>query len=223
MELTTDSPWARIQHSGIASAQIADLLAICLARNPKDADRLAPAAQKLLRELGPERLSSMCRADLLGELESYEADRILAAIELGRRSVSAGKGGVREISGADLGAKEFAEFFGKATEERFAIALLTTKSTIIGIREIHRGARDASLVDPKIVFGHALREGASRIILGHNHPSGDPEPSPEDIGITRRLVEGGRVLDLEVLDHIITGHAPDGTLRYTSLRRRGLM
>ena len=223
MELMTDTPWARIQQSGMTSAQIADLLAICLARDPADAESMLPLARRLIRDFGPERLASMCQADFEGELEAYEADRVLAAIELGRRSVKAGKGEVREIKGADLGAEEFAKFFGKATEERFAIALLTTKSTIIAIREIHRGARDSSLVDPKIVFGVALKEGASRIILGHNHPSGDPEPSPEDIDITRKLVEGGRLLDLEVLDHIIIGHAPDGTLRYASLRRRGLM
>jgi DNA repair protein RadC len=223
MELMTDTPWGRIQQSGMTSAQISDLLAICLSRDPKDAERMLPLARKLVRDFGPERLTNMCQADFEGNLESYETDRVLAGIELGRRSVNAGKGQVREIKGADLGAQEFATFFGKASEERFAIALLTTKSTIIGIREIHRGTRDSSLVDAKMVFGSALKEGAARIILGHNHPSGDPEPSPEDIDITRKLVEGGRLLDLEVLDHIIVGHAPDGTLRYTSLRRRGLM
>lgn len=100
--------------------------------------------------------------------------------------------------------------------EVFSVLLLNGKHRIIGMAEISRGTMTTALVHPREVFGPALRLSAAAIIVVHNHPSGDPEPSMEDVEVTRRLIGVGKMLGVPVLDHIIVGE--DG--RYTSLRER---
>ena len=100
--------------------------------------------------------------------------------------------------------------------EVFGILCLTTKHRVIAYHEVSRGALDATLVHPREVFKAAILANASAVILAHNHPSGDPTPSGEDIALTRRLVDGGALLGIEVLDHLIVG---DG--RYCSFRDEG--
>ena len=100
--------------------------------------------------------------------------------------------------------------------EVFAILCITTKHRVIGYHEVSRGTLDATLVHPREVFKVALLANAAAIILTHNHPSGDPSPSPDDVQLTRRLVDAGALLGVEVLDHIIVG---DG--RYYSFNETG--
>ena len=100
--------------------------------------------------------------------------------------------------------------------EVFAILCLSTKHRVIAYHEVSRGTLDATLVHPREVFKAALLSNAASIILTHNHPSGDPTPSPDDHHLTRRLVDAGRLIGVEVLDHIIVG---DG--RYFSFREGG--
>ena len=97
--------------------------------------------------------------------------------------------------------------------EVFAILCLSTKHRVIAYHEVSRGTLDATLVHPREVFKAALLSNAASIILTHNHPSGDPTPSPDDHQLTRRLVDAGRLIGVEVLDHIIVG---DG--RYYSFK-----
>ena len=103
-------------------------------------------------------------------------------------------------------------------EENFIVLCLNTKNKIAGVHTISIGSLNASIVHPREVFKAALLNNASGIICLHNHPSGDPEPSREDIEITHRLVNAGNILGINVLDHIIIG---DG--RYISLGERGMM
>jgi DNA repair protein RadC len=100
--------------------------------------------------------------------------------------------------------------------EVFAIICLSTKHRVIAYHEVSRGTLDATLVHPREVFKAALLANAAAIILAHNHPSGDPTPSADDVGLTRRLVDGGTLLGVDVLDHIIVG---DG--RYYSFKEGG--
>ena len=103
-------------------------------------------------------------------------------------------------------------------EENFVIICLNTKNKITGIHTVSIGSLNASIVHPREVFKAALLNNANGIICLHNHPSGDPEPSREDIEITHRLVNAGNILGIKVLDHIIIG---DG--RYISLKEQGMM
>lgn len=100
--------------------------------------------------------------------------------------------------------------------EVFAILCLSTKHRVIAYHEVSRGTLDATLVHPREVFKAALLANAAAIILTHNHPSGDPTPSPDDHQLTRRLVDAGRLIGVEVLDHIIVGEG-----RYFSFREGG--
>lgn len=101
--------------------------------------------------------------------------------------------------------------------EIFGILTLSTKNQIIGVHIVHVGTLNSSIVHPRSVYQHAILNNAASIIAFHNHPSGDPTPSREDIEVTRRLVEGGKILGIEVLDHIIEGF--DG--RYVSMKEKG--
>jgi DNA repair protein RadC len=100
--------------------------------------------------------------------------------------------------------------------EVFAILCLSTKHRVLAYYEVSRGCLDSTLVHPREVFKAAILANAASIVLAHNHPSGDPAPSPDDMALTRRLVEAGRLIGVDVLDHIVIG---DG--RYVSFRERG--
>jgi DNA repair protein RadC len=101
--------------------------------------------------------------------------------------------------------------------EVFGVLCLTTKNDVIGYHEVSRGCLNASVVHPREVFKVAVLENAAAIVLGHNHPSGDPTPSPEDLVLTNRLKDAGVLLGIDVVDHIVVGH--DG--RYVSFREQG--
>jgi len=100
--------------------------------------------------------------------------------------------------------------------EVFAILCLSTKHRVIAYHEVSRGTLDATLVHPREVFKAALLANAAAIIVTHNHPSGDPSPSPDDMALTRRLVDSGKLIGVEVLDHIVIGDD-----RYVSFRELG--
>ncbi len=105
-------------------------------------------------------------------------------------------------------------------KEHFWVILLNSRNQYLLHTEVSVGTQSGSLVHPREALGPALREGAASIICVHNHPSGDPTPSPEDVRLTRQLVEAGRLLDVRVHDHVIIGN---GTLNWTSLAERGLL
>lgn len=113
---------------------------------------------------------------------------------------------------------------GGDRQESFMVLLLNTKNRLIGIpRETTRGLLDSSPVHPREIFREAVRDSAASVILAHNHPSGDPTPSKEDIDITRRLIEAAKILGIRVIDHIICGQPSDMTPGYVSLREKNLV
>lgn len=103
-------------------------------------------------------------------------------------------------------------------KEHFCVILLNTKNHIIGFREVSVGSLSASVVHPREVMLEAVKAHAASIILVHNHPSGDPTPSREDVNITDQLCKAGKVIDIPVLDHIIIGHN-----RFISLKEKGMV
>ena len=113
---------------------------------------------------------------------------------------------------------------GGDRQESFMILLLNTKNRlIVPPVEATRGLLDTSPVHPREVFREAVRQSAASAILAHNHPSGDPTPSKEDIDITRRLVEAGKILGIRVIDHVICGRPSDTSPGYVSLREKNLV
>jgi len=103
-------------------------------------------------------------------------------------------------------------------QEVFGILILNIKNRIVAVHEISRGTLNSSMAHPREVFKPAILHNAASIICFHNHPSGDPEPSKEDVELTKRLVEAGKIMGIEVFDHIVVGD--DG---YVSLKERGVM
>ena len=104
------------------------------------------------------------------------------------------------------------------TKEHFKIAILDTKNQIISIENISIGNLNASIVHPREVFNIAIKRSANSIILVHNHPSGDPTPSTEDINITHRLIDAGNIIGIKVLDHIIIGDN-----KYISFKQKNII
>lgn len=108
-------------------------------------------------------------------------------------------------------------YFDGLDREHFVSLLLDIKHRLIGLNVISIGHLSAAPVHPREVYKAAVTANAAAIIVAHNHPSGDPEPSPDDVATTRRLAEAGRILGIELLDHVVVGED-----RYVSLRERGL-
>lgn len=112
-----------------------------------------------------------------------------------------------------------AEYLGESDREVFALAMLTVRHRLLGLHTVSVGCLTSSLVHPREVFKPAILAGSAALLLGHNHPSGDPEPSAEDIALTRRLSAAGQLLGIEILDHLILGEGG----RFVSLRERGML
>lgn len=102
--------------------------------------------------------------------------------------------------------------------EKFIALALNTKNHVIAVLPVSSGSLNASIVHPRELFQRAILANSASLILCHNHPSGDPSPSPEDIALTQKLIEAGQLLDIPVLDHIVLGYG-----RYVSFKERGLL
>ena len=102
--------------------------------------------------------------------------------------------------------------------EKFIALALSTKNHVIAVLPVSQGSLNASIVHPRELFQRAILANCASLILAHNHPSGDPAPSPEDIALTRKLIDAGLLLDIPVLDHIVLGYG-----RYVSFKERGLL
>lgn len=113
----------------------------------------------------------------------------------------------------------FAQYIGESDREQFVIALLTIRHRVIGLNTVSVGCLTSSLVHPREVFKPAILASAAALILAHNHPSGDPEPSAEDVALTRRLASAGTLLGIQILDHLVIGEAG----RFVSLKERGVL
>lgn len=114
----------------------------------------------------------------------------------------------KKIDGPATAADVLHQYFDGADREHFAVLLLDTRHRIIGIHTVTVGVLDASLIHPREIFKPAILANAAAIILAHNHPSGDPTPSPEDRAVTRQTVVAGRLMGIAVIDHVIVGDRP---------------
>ena len=215
-----DSIVSRMLHLGVHSSGAVDLCAVGFSRRAEDANnshelgiRMSRSMQKIMDASG---LPFETLKDICG-LEGFEALRCLALIELGRKSALGGKGDPEEIEGpGDV--LFLLDHLMSETREHFYAILMNSANKVLRKALIHIGTLTMSIVGPREIFREAVRDGASSIIVAHNHPSGDPTPSPEDVEVTKHLVEAGKLLDIPVLDHVIIGHRD-----YRSLKEMGLM
>jgi DNA repair protein RadC len=219
MAVDAGSAYERIQLSGVRSASNVDLFALILAREPRDVAACETDAQRLVRRFEGAKILDVGQADLRESsgLEPFEALQRLAAMELGRRAQEAGRGGLAPLNDA----KDVYEHFRRLAvekQEHFCAACLDSKNNVVSTVTVHIGTVNMSVVGPREVFREAVRENAAALVVAHNHPSGDPSPSPEDIAVTRKLVEVGKILDIPLLDHVIVGDE-----RFYSMRDKGLL
>ncbi len=219
MELDSESPELRVQAQGLKGVSTIDLLAFMLSRESTDLIQNERCARDLVKKFPGARLGDLSQMDLFeaSGLETFEATRILAAIELGRRMAGHGKQVIGEITSSKDAYALFAVLADHA-QEHFVAAFLNTKGKVLSTKTIHIGTLNMSVVAARDLFREALRENAASIIVAHNHPSGDPTPSPEDIQITKKLAEVGRMLDIPLHDHLVIGN---GT--YVSLKSEGVL
>ena len=144
------------------------------------------------------------------------AAQLLAAVELGRRTVAQGSRARPQMTSPRSVAEYLMPQYGNRRVEQFGVLLLDTKHRVLRSTVLSIGTLDASIVHPREVFREAVAGGAAKIVLFHNHPSGDPEPSREDTHLTERLIAAGVLMGIDVIDHVILGDA-----RYFSYREKG--
>ena len=163
-------------------------------------------SNRLIAEYGLDKLLECSLKELqkIRGIGPSKAMEILTIAELQKR-INQSKKPVKKISCAEDVFDYFYERLKDEKQENFYVLMLDTKNNIIGEQLISKGILDASIIHPREVFKPAIKNSASKIILVHNHPSGDPNPSKEDLDITGKLKSAGEEIDMKVLDHIIIG------------------
>lgn len=220
-ELPEESrPRERMLQVGCQGLSNAELLAILL-RTGNQRESALDLANRILKE--SQGLEFLARASLeeLTRIQGIglaKASQIKAAIELGRRLAVYRAEQTFTVNSPESAANLLMDEMRFLDREHFKAVLLNTKNNVIGIETISVGSLSASIVHPRELFKQAIIKSAAALILAHNHPSGDPTPSREDLEVTKRLVEAGDLLGIQVLDHLIIGNG-----RYVSLKVRGLL
>ena len=209
-------PRERLVRDGPAALSDAQLLGLIIGSGTTRRSALALADLVLHAVGGAGGLARSDRARLAGAgLGSATAARVIAAIELGRRALVAERDG-EILDSPAAAARALAPHLAHRDREALVVALLTRKQRLIAVVPIYEGNVGGVSVRIGELFTEALRRNAAGIVLGHNHPSGDPEPSADDLRTTRDAVAAGRLLGVSVVDHVIIGAG-----RHVSLRERG--
>ncbi|MCG8485579.1 MAG: DNA repair protein RadC [Clostridia bacterium] len=220
-ELPIDErPREKLVQHGVDVLSNSELLAILLRSGTKEMSAIE-VSSKLL-SLDSEGICYLADSTIeeLSQVRGIgvaKACQILAAIELGKRIATKPKQRKINVSSPREVAYLFIEKMRYFKKEFFKVLLLNTKNEIIMIDEVSVGNLNSAIVHPREVFTNAVRKSASSVILVHNHPSGNPNPSSEDVETTKRLVEAGRILGIEVLDHLIIGDGEYFSLRESSM------
>jgi DNA repair protein RadC len=216
-----ERPRERLASEGPAALAVRELLSIVIGSGTGGRSALEVAGDVLRTGGGSlRRVSATPPAELerLRGVGPVVAARLVAALELGRRLAREGPVERSRIRGPGDVYERCAPALRDLLHEEFRVLLLNAQHAVTREVIVTRGILDASVVHPREVFKAAVSESAAALILVHNHPSGDPTPSPEDRTITAQLAEAGRVLGIPVLDHIIVGDA-----RYVSFVEAGLL
>jgi len=208
-----ERPQQRLRDRGPAALSATELLA-CLLQTPS-----LFQAQELIRRFGlPGLLSAsipeLCQVPGIGP---SKAAQLKAAFELGRRSLIERQEDRFQITSPADAAGLLRHEMDALDQEHLVVITLDGKNRVLSRDTLYIGNVNTSVIRISEIFRLAIRQNAPAIIISHNHPSGDPNPSPEDVRVTRQIVEAGKMLDIDVLDHLVIGHQ-----RYVSLKERGL-
>lgn len=214
-----ERPRERLKNYGAAALSNAELLAILL-RVGSRGENVITLATRLLRDFGGlAGLSKVGFSELTGVkgISTAKAAQLLAALELGRRLLISSPDARPQITSPTDAANLLMLEMGSLNQEHLRTILLDTKNRVLSSPTIYIGNVNTSIIRVSEVFRDAIKENATAMIVAHNHPSGDPTPSPEDVYVTRSIVEAGTLLGIEVLDHLVIGHQS-----FVSLKERGL-
>jgi DNA repair protein RadC len=214
-----DRPRERLLRYGAGALSNAELLAIILRVGGAGQNAIRLSEALLARFEG---LSGLARAGL-GELTQVrgvgeaKVAQIKAALELGRRLLATAPEERAQIRSPADAANLLMLEMGLLEQEHLRVVLLDTRNRVLTVTTVYKGSLNASMIRVGELFRDAIRRNSAAIIIAHNHPSGDPTPSPEDVAVTKQVVQAGRLLDIDVLDHIVIGRG-----RFVSLKERGL-
>ena len=218
----SERPRERLLNLGAEALSAQEILALVLGSGVKD-ESVMVTAQRLISAFGS--LKDIADASIeeltaLNGIGPAKATQLKAAFELGRRVHAEYTGAIkgRAIKTPDDAVKSIGVQLRGKKKEHFWVILLDTRNQVIRRSEISVGSLDSSIVHPREVFKEAISASASSVLFVHNHPSGDPQPSREDMELTKRLVEAGSLIGIEVLDHIIISDR-----EYLSMNGSGLM
>lgn len=214
-----ERPRERLARVGPQALSTAELLAIIL-RTGMGGENVLTMSNRILADF--DGLAGLARADFaqlraLRGLGPAKASQVLAALELGRRLMAESPDERWQIRAPQDAAHILMPSLGHKEQENFAVLYLDTRNRVTAREILYKGSLNTSLVRIAEVFRGAVRRNCAALIVAHNHPSGDPNPSPEDIALTRRLVEAGKLLEVDVLDHLVIGNNC-----YVSMRERAL-
>jgi len=216
----SERPRERLKQNGVASLSNSELLAIILRTGTRTENVLGLANRILirfgdLRGIARASFNELCHEHGIGQAK---AAQIKAAIELGRRATSAQPDEKTIIRSPQDAASLVMSDMGTLQQEHLRVISLNSKNHLVAIHEVYKGNVNASTIRISELFRSAVRENCPAVIVIHNHPSGDPEPSNDDVIATEHMVKGGKALDIEVLDHIIIGDH-----KFISLKERGII
>ncbi len=214
----SERPRERLLARGAGELTTPELLAIVLRTGIRSENAVA-VAQRLLARFGG--LAGLARAspgELCAErgLGAAKAAQLQAALELGRRLAAARPEDRAQIRSPADAASLLMEM-GLLEQETLRVVLLDARNHVVAVREVYKGAADRATIRIAEVFREAIRANSVAVVVAHNHPSGDPSPSADDVRVTEQIVEAGKLLNIEVLDHLVIGRD-----RYVSLRERRL-
>lgn len=212
----SERPMEKAINQGVEKLSNSELLALIInsGREGLSAVDLAQSVMGIYPE-GISQLGEATYEELINikGIGPSKAIRLLSTFQIGRRIATSGPRSRKAIKSNDDVAELFMEELRYEKKEHFITLLLNSKGEILDIDKVSIGELSSTIVHPREVFSKAIKKSAASIILVHNHPSGDPSPSQEDIRTTIRLIEGGKLLGIKVLDHIIIGHG-----EYVSLK-----
>src|SRR4030042_1606457 len=212
----SERPRERLAHHGIEALSAQEVLALILGRGTRG-ESVMVEAQRLLSTFGNLKAIGEASLEELTQVKGIgpaKAAQLKAAFELGRRSDSPPSTKERTIGSPDDAVAQIRAKLKGKKKEHFWVLLLDTRNKVVKMSEVSIGSLNASIVHPREVFREAISASAASVILVHNHPSGDPQPSEDDVKLTKRLVEAGELVGIDVLDHIIIGDK-----KYLSLKR----